>query len=736
MLAVFAFAPAFLHAVALWRDPSQWNLTDLRGWVGLIAITAGWTVLVSLAARRKRALIWPAALFWALLHFANHEYLATMGAVLNLAHWQYLTDAVFLSGSGVSPTHPWLLVATLAGTLAGVLLHERQNVGSADLRPLIGIALCGVLIFGVWPLSHQRASWRQSHFLLQNLGWHFASPSDPARADDPATGKFDARRPDLSGTPRVPLAEKKLNVLLIILESIPGSAIPSLAQKRQVTSPIQLPFLDQFVRAGFTANTFFNQQRQTNRGEYAILCGDLPRLLTRTPKMSETAAMAQAPPHCLPQALKDQGYHTAYLQAAPLVFMEKGRFMPRIGFEEVEGAADLNFAYHRNSWGVDDRAFLEQAADKIGRLEAQSRPWFLTLLTVGTHHPFALPPRHLQTDDEKEGFAKAASYLDESLGAFFKSLKAQGLLDSTLVILTSDESNDRHSVLGEGDDALMLSQAWGIFSAHLPDGKSVHFDEPFMQSDIPLSVLDYLGLPGRSAQFAGRSVFRSYPKPRPILFANTYLNRVGAIDRAGRFIACEENLKACKRYGDPHWQPFAPLLGSGDGGPSNTQIPVPDFVRDAVARSLGFAERGPSEGPFALMDRGATSLDFRAWKPLFSEQGIFIPENAILEWKLSFVMEGEGEARVQVVAPPIASWHGTARAGEPQKLHFTFGTQNAIQRFDPAFAAAQMSGDPGGMQLKVHRAEIRIRGRAEGEGIGMHNVDTTFSALQPSHSIP
>ena len=38
---------------------------------------------------------------------------------------------------------------------------------------------------------------------------------------------------------------------------------------------------------------------------------------------------------CLPAALAEAGYATVYLQAAPLTFMLKDKFMPRIGFERV-----------------------------------------------------------------------------------------------------------------------------------------------------------------------------------------------------------------------------------------------------------------------------------------------------------------------------------------------------------------------------------------------------------------
>ncbi|GAH82717.1 unnamed protein product, partial [marine sediment metagenome] len=96
------------------------------------------------------------------------------------------------------------------------------------------------------------------------------------------------------------------------------------------------------------------------------------------------------------------------------------------------------------SWGPDDKAFFEQAADFIENLNKKPNPWFLTLLTVGTHHPSAVPEELVEKFSSRK--EAAIVYLDQALGDFFKRLKDSGILDDTLVLFVTDES---HGVTGQ-----------------------------------------------------------------------------------------------------------------------------------------------------------------------------------------------------------------------------------------------------------------------------------------------
>ena len=190
--------------------------------------------------------------------------------------------------------------------------------------------------------------------------------------------------------------------------------------------------------------------------------------------------------------------------------------MPSIGFERSIGEEYFEDAYSRNKWGVDDRAFLQQSLRMIEDLRGAERPWFLTLLTSGTHHPKNLPEEVLK-EAKSDRTRLAFAYLDEAIGEFVAELAARGILDDTLVLLTSDESQgSRGRGLGKG--LIRPSQNWGFLVAMLPGGAELRVDNPQAQFDIALSTLDWLGLADYAHGFSGRSVFRHYAKPRALAF--------------------------------------------------------------------------------------------------------------------------------------------------------------------------------------------------------------------------
>jgi arylsulfatase A-like enzyme len=180
--------------------------------------------------------------------------------------------------------------------------------------------------------------------------------------------------------------------------------------------------------------------RQTMRGLYSILSGDYCKLSLTSPKIYEYLQLPSELRYpCLPEILTKAGYTTAYLQAADLAFMSKNKFMTASGFQLVLGKEFFQYQYVPFGWGPDDKAFFEQATAFVEDISKKSKPWFLTLLNVGTHHPYAVPEEWCSKFRTRK--EAAVAYLDEALGDFIERLKEKGILDETLLIITCDESH-------------------------------------------------------------------------------------------------------------------------------------------------------------------------------------------------------------------------------------------------------------------------------------------------------
>lgn len=348
---------------------------------------------------------------------------------------------------------------------------------------------------------------------------------------------------------------RRPNILLIMVDGLSGAYLPSVARHHGVAPDLALPELDrQLQQHGFHVfpNTV-SMQRQTNRGTYSILCGDYPRITTSVPKMTLVAS-AGVPIKCLPRVLKEAGYRTAYLQAASLSFMGKDRFMPLAGFDDVVGRAVLDArGVPSAGWGADDSAFLNAAFEQIRDLHARDQPWFATLLNVATHHPYT----HDEVGDGSEALpvrrARAFELVTAALGELLRKLHLDGILDDTMVILSSDEAGGFHQ---EGDLREMLPNNFGMMALRMPSkGRWPRLAPPetlVAHMDVAVTVLDLLGLDDVSNMIGSSMLHSPRRRPRGLLFGDTYSARSYFLYDHGELLACDETLLRCQQW---HFDP-------------------------------------------------------------------------------------------------------------------------------------------------------------------------------------
>jgi hypothetical protein len=562
--------PWLLRAPLVLYSGARPAAADLRGLLADAGIGLLVAALLLVVARRSRWVGLPLIALWSLLCYGNYEHVRVLGGNAALVYAEYLIDPTFLFGSALSASAPILLVATIAIPLALTWFGSRDGGAGRDPIVVLATAAGALLLHLLWPAQPAALPWRQDNFVWENL----RSPIVTIGGTESGDPRIAAG--DLDGEPLIPLQQRDRNVLLIVLEGLSGAYVDASASANDREAAYDLPHLSRLAENNIFAGTFITMQRQTNRGEYALLCGDYPKLLSEQPKMSELIALPEV--RCLPAVLREGGYATAYLQAAPLSFMMKDRFLPHIGYDRVVGEEAFDRARARNRWGVDDRSLFDRGLAMVQELRAGGRPWFLTLLTVGTHHPFNVPVEYTGaagTSDEERAF----TYQDEAVGEFIAALGESGVLNESLVLIVSDES----AGIARGVDDLtrLLTQAWGYLAAITPSGERLRLDAPILQADIPLSVLDYLGLGDAGERFAGRSLFRRYSAPRPVGFGNTFLRSVGSFDGSDRLVVCREDLTGCLAYRTAEGRPFAPGI-EPTGRAAGTEV---GFLRGLIARS-------------------------------------------------------------------------------------------------------------------------------------------------------
>ena len=314
---------------------------------------------------------------------------------------------------------------------------------------------------------------------------------------------------DLSGTLLLEKDRGK-NVLIIVVEGLTGLYHPEIKQAMGVKDDsFSMQALTESTGTGMLVPDFVAHSHQTIRGLYSLLCGDFSKFSFETPKAFELQQNLDRAGECLPARMAGAGWTTHFLQAASLNFMSKDRVMPLIGFQEVHGSEWFTEPDPDASmWGPSDPAFFRQIIPYIQNLRDQEKPWLLTLLTVGTHHPFHVSDEVAERYPDRR--TATIAILDTAVADFIKWLNEEKILDDTLVILTSDESH--------GSELAEWMSSWGFCLVLAPNREQL----PRLKAgnyglvDVTPSVLDYFGLDMSSA-LVGRSIFRDYQKPREMV---------------------------------------------------------------------------------------------------------------------------------------------------------------------------------------------------------------------------
>jgi phosphoglycerol transferase MdoB-like AlkP superfamily enzyme len=522
-----------------WSDP--------RGYASDLAIGG---LLWVFLRQRPLWLALPVLSIWAVLSLGAAELVSAVGRMPEASDLHYLTDAQFLTqsteGGGIS--HPLLALSLLLG-IGLYLVSARRTAAPLGRHAKYLYVLPVLLLAGHSVLSYLQPSeadeWRQfnlPHKLLAsavNAGQQqIETMLDDSPADTP-TDIAGLSQLDLHGTRLIAGAGKARNVLIVTVEGIPGAYIG--ASRNAMHSSYQqdlMPKLSRWAERAMTTPDYVLHSHQTIRGLYAMLCGDYSKLDSGTPKGVELLNNNnQRNQQCLPAQLNDHGFKSHFLQGAGLQFMAKDKIMPRMGFSQTHGREWFRNKPHLEfAWGMDDKSYFEGVLTYVQQLRKHKQPWMLTLMTVGTHQPYAAAEDYLARYESPK--QAAVGYLDDAIDSFLTGLEKQGVLKDTLVIITSDESH--------GLEGVRLASAWGFNLILAPEQASLPAIKQgvYGHVDLTASILDYFDLPV-PANISGRSLFRDYTSGREIMsYTNGMLRQH---DGKGEFVECNFQ-HICRRY--------------------------------------------------------------------------------------------------------------------------------------------------------------------------------------------
>ncbi|HRD01303.1 MAG TPA: sulfatase-like hydrolase/transferase [Candidatus Saccharicenans sp.] len=309
----------------------------------------------------------------------------------------------------------------------------------------------------------------------------------------------------------------RLNVVLIIFESLSYKYCDVYNPKWGVT-----PFLEDLSKKGLTVERLYSVVPHTTKALIPIVAGIYPYL---QPDVYE-AIPGIIPPKSLPYLLKEFGYRTAFFQTANN-YEERPSVVANLGYDDYFGLFELpdeGFA-NVNYFGKEEMMMLKPSLKWI---EAEpDKPFFLTYLTLSSHHEYGFPPSFPEKDykvgkENQNRYLNAVKYTDYFLSQLFEEFRKRGLLEKTVFIILGDHGEAFGEHGREGHNFTLWEE--GMRVAGLVYAPALIKQPGVIKGvrsilDVPPTVCDLLGLKVKEGSFIGESFLRPVDENRKLYFS-------------------------------------------------------------------------------------------------------------------------------------------------------------------------------------------------------------------------
>ena len=309
---------------------------------------------------------------------------------------------------------------------------------------------------------------------------------------------------------------KNHNVVILIVESL-GLEFFSQPHGEGIS---YVPFLEALSKDALFFENGFANGRDSANAVPAVL-GGLPHMMDQYYAASPFATNRI---EGIGSILKQVGYSTHFFHGGgngTMYFDVVSRALGvdhYYGMEEYPDQTDFD-----GTWGIRDEPYLQYVAEHLNGLK---QPFFASVFTLSSHTPYTVPPPY---DDQLPAgphpVHKAIRYADLALKHFFERAKQQAWFDNTLFVITADHvpADRSHPLFNTELGLFRVPMIFYHPAGVLPTGRN---DRIVQQVDILPSVIDYLGLLGRS-DFPllpfGKSVFDETSDGEALLYTDSYI---------------------------------------------------------------------------------------------------------------------------------------------------------------------------------------------------------------------
>lgn len=227
------------------------------------------------------------------------------------------------------------------------------------------------------------------------------------------------------------------NVVIFIMESFSAEHSAQLRPDLYADNGQKgyTPFLDSLMRGGYTFRRMYANGKRSIQALPAVW-SSIPSFKTPFVLMPQSLA----PTYPLPAILADGGYRTMFFCGSDRGSMGFGAYANAAGIAESFSREDYEKAHGRGAfdgyWGIWDEEFMQYMGEELGKSQ---QPFFASMFTLSSHHPFVIPDRY--EGRFPEGQTKnhrCVAYVDNAFRLFCERYGNEEWFRNTLFVFVAD----------------------------------------------------------------------------------------------------------------------------------------------------------------------------------------------------------------------------------------------------------------------------------------------------------
>lgn len=224
-------------------------------------------------------------------------------------------------------------------------------------------------------------------------------------------------------------AEKKMNIILISVESLSGDYLKRFGNQNNIT-----PFLDSLSYKGLFFSNFYASGTRTVRGLEALSLAIPP-----TPGQSIVRRPENENLFTIGNVLKEKGYDVKYIYGGNSFFDNMKYYFSNNGYKVVD-QKDIpeKMIHHKTVWGVADEDAFDVALQECDKTYNSGKLFFNHIMTVSNHRPYTYPEGRIDIPPSSHSIEGAVKYTDYSIHRFIQQAKSKPWFSNTVFVIVSD----------------------------------------------------------------------------------------------------------------------------------------------------------------------------------------------------------------------------------------------------------------------------------------------------------